>query len=326
MKLNIRDLRSRSAAMAGAQQGNIRPLVLLYCGVLAALLLGSNGLNLYLNNQIDTTGGLSGLGLRAILQTVQEILTLVSQFFGPFWSAGFLFAMIRLVRGGTPQQRDMTEGFRRFFRILSAMAFEAVAAIVVLVAVTNLASIIFTLLPMGKEFSAAYGEVLSNPNLLTPEGNIDTSLVDVGAFGRDILPLLLMVAVIYLPIVVRMAYSFRMATYLILDGPIGAIPTHFLSAALMKGHKWSICKLDLSFWWYYLLGALCSAVAYLDMILALAGINVPVDPMVMFFATLAAYCVLFTLLSLWKKAEVESAYALAFEEIARDARSRVEKQ
>ena len=57
-------------------------------------------------------------------------------------------------------------------------------------------------------------------------------------------------------------------------------------------------------------------VAYLDVILSLLGIPVPIDPMVMFFGTLAAYCVLFTVLCLWKKCPVDASYVLAFEAIA----------
>ena len=94
----------------------------------------------------------------------------------------------------------------------------------------------------------------------------------------------------------------------------------------MRGHKWQMLKLDLSWWWYYLLLTAASVVAYLDMILELLGITVPVDPMVMFFATLAVYCVLFTALSLWKKCEVDASYAMAFESIACPEEAAVESE
>lgn len=316
MKLNIRELKERGAAIAGEHRAEARSLVLLYCGVLALLALGSTGLDLFLSSRIDTTGGLDGMGLRTMLQTIQMILTYVNQFFGPFWSAGFLFAMIAMVRGRAPEQRDLTEGFRRPLRVLSYIFFQIMAAVLLLVATVNVASIIFSLLPMGRDFSAQYGEVLSDPNLMTPEGMINTDLIDVAALGRDILPMLVLTLLIYLPIFLRMTYSFRMAMYLILDRPIGAFPAHFLSMALMRGHKWSLAKLDLSFWWYYLLLAVCFAAGAV-----LLFIPVALDPMVMFFAALAVCFALFTLLSLWKKSEVDATYALAFEEIANAARA-----
>lgn len=101
MKWNIRELKARASALAEAHRPAVRRVVLLYCGVLAAMTLGSSGLSMYLDSRIGTTGGLDGMGLRSILQTVQEILLFANLYFGPFWSAGFLAAMIGLVRAGT---------------------------------------------------------------------------------------------------------------------------------------------------------------------------------------------------------------------------------
>ena len=84
--LNQRQLRDRGAAMAAGCRAENRRLVLLYCGVIALLTLGSNGLHLYLDNHIGETGGLSGLGTRSVLQTVQELLTYLNFLFSPFWT------------------------------------------------------------------------------------------------------------------------------------------------------------------------------------------------------------------------------------------------
>ena len=89
-KLDTRQLQRRGAELAGMHRRECRRLVLVYSGVLAAIALGSNGLNLLLDSQMGSTGGLGGLGLRSWLQTGQQILNLVNLFFGPFWSAGFL--------------------------------------------------------------------------------------------------------------------------------------------------------------------------------------------------------------------------------------------
>ena len=56
-KLNIRALKARGSELAGANRAHTTPIVLAYCGVLALLTLGSSGLNLYLNNQMGSTGG-----------------------------------------------------------------------------------------------------------------------------------------------------------------------------------------------------------------------------------------------------------------------------
>lgn len=54
---------------------------------------------------------------------------------------------------------------------------------------------------------------------------------------------------------------------------------------------------------------------YLDLILELLGISVPIDATVMYFVTMGAYCLLQIAITLWKKCPVDAAYALAYEAI-----------
>ena len=110
---------------------------------------------------------------------------------------------------------------------------------------------------------------------------------------------------------------FRLAELWLMDHPQGgALAALQSSRMLMRGNWKALLRVDLSFWWYYLLVTVITAVGYLDVILALAGIPLPMEETVMFFATIAAYCVLITALSLWKKAQVETSYVLAYEAIA----------
>ena len=79
--LNPSALRARGAAAAEGCRWECRRLVLIYCGVIALLTLGTNGLHLLLDSHIGETGGLSGLGMRSVLQTVQELLVYINFFF-----------------------------------------------------------------------------------------------------------------------------------------------------------------------------------------------------------------------------------------------------
>ena len=314
--LNTRELRTRGAAVADHFRPETGKLVLLYCGVMALLGLGSNGLNLYLDSQIGQTGGLSGMGLRSILQTIQSVLNYVNMFFGPFWSAGFLLAMLGMTRGTAPQLGDLTGGFRRFGRILAGIFFEILVIILVLVGSVNLASIIFSLLPAGAEFARMMEPVLADPNLITPDGLMNLDLIPVDALQTGMIWMTCLALPLFLPVYIWLSYGFRMATYLMVERPIGGIRAHFESLRLMRGHKWQIFKLDLSFWWFHVLAALIAVVGYLDVVLVLVGVEVPINEMVLFFGTLAAYFVLLTGLYLWKKCDVDAAYVLAFEQIA----------
>lgn len=316
MKWNIRELKSRAAGLAAQNRSAVRRVVLLYCGVIAALTLGSSGLNLYLDSQIGTTGGLDGMGLRSILQTIQEILYYVNAYFSPFWSAGFLFAMLALVRGRTPENRDLTEGFRRFFRVLSHLAFRFLLAVMLLVASVNLGAVLFSMTPMGKDFAQAMVPVLEDPALIGADGMVNMELIPQELLLSAGIPMMLMVLAIFGVLYLLLFYRFRLSLYLVMDRPIGAVQAHFLSMRLMRGHKRQMLKLDLSWWWYYFLLVLIGVVGYLDVILSMLSISLPVDSTVLYFVTLAAYCVLFTLLSLWKKCDVDASYVLACEAIA----------
>lgn len=314
-KLNTRQLQRRGAELAREHQRECRRLVLLYCGVLAAISLGSNGLNLLLDSQMDSTGGLGGLGLRSVLQTGQEILGFVNLFFGPFWSAGFLTAMLRLSRGEAPTLGDLAGGFRRPGRMLGFLAFEFLTVVMLIMASTNLAGLVFSFSPLGQRFAELMGPVLNDPKLITPEGAVNLELVPVEALEMAALPMSIILAVIFLPLYIWLTYGFRMALYLLMDQPMGGVRAHFESLRLMRGRKWQLFKLDLRFWWYHALGLLILGVGYLDMALQLLGLPAPLGPTQMFFLTLAAYCGLQLLLFLWKKCPVDAAYALAFRQI-----------
>ena len=279
MKWNIRELKARASALAEAHHPAVRRVVLLYCGVLAAMTLGSSGLSMYLDSRIGTTGGLDGMGLRSILQTVQEILLFANLYFGPFWSAGFLAAMIGLVRGRDPENRDLTEGFRRFGRILGHIACEWLISLGLAVAVGTLAGFLFA-----------------------------------GA-GDPTVPLLAAFA-LYAVWYGCLFYKFRLSLYLVMTQPVGAVQAHFLSAQLTQGHKWQLLRLDLSWWWYYVLLAAAVTVGDLNVLLSTLEISVPLDPAVMPLGTLAVYSVLYLGLSLWKKCDVDASYVLAYEAIA----------
>ena len=324
MKLNIRELKARGCAIAAENRFATRRLVLLYCGVIAALTLVVPALDLFLSHQISSTGGLSGMNLRTVLQTMREILNLVNQFFGPFWSAGFVFAMMAMVRGREPQTRDLTMGLRKGFRVLGHIAFEFLFVVALLVAAGYLAALIIALTPLGAEMSEALTPYVSDPNFYTAEGAVNVELIPLEVLYDILLPISIGTAVLFLPAYIRLSYGFRLSLYLLLDGAApSAVQARFMSCRLMKGHKWSMLKLDLSWWWYYLLVAVITALGYLDVILALMGIPLPMDETVMFFGTIAVYCVLISALSLWKKAPVEAGYALAYEAIVHPAPAEV---
>ena len=279
---DIPGIRAQAASQVQEHRASTRKLVLIYCGVLALVSLGGNILTVLLDSGMGSTGGLDGIGMRSVLQSVQRMLYYITAFFGPFWGAGFVYAMLQLVRGRSPRPVDLTEGFRRFGRILMATVYQAL--------------------------------VLIGLALLLPT----VASMTIFAAVEDPLVLTALILGLFLGVAVCVLYSFRMATYLMMERKIGGVAALQLSRLMMRGRKRQFLKLDLSYWWYYVLSMLVTVVAYLDVFMQQLEIPLPMGETEMFFVTLVIYLILNTLLSLWKKCEVDAATLMLCEQIAAD--------
>lgn len=306
--LNPRELKNQAQERIGQSRVDPRILVLIYTGVTVGLSLLVNGLHLLLQQQIGGTGGLGGLGTRSLLQTLQTLLSYFSTFFSPFWTAGFLYAIILLVRRLNPEPRDLLFGFRRLPRILSYTLLELLVVTGVMILCTNLASTLFLMTPLSEPMVDALAPMLES-------ADFDVLELDVIPFS-SFLPLLLLFLALFVPFFARVSYSLRLSVYLLVEGPgVSALGAMLLSRQMMKGHKMQMFKLDLSFWWFYVLEGLLVIVCYLDVILPALGISLPFDSTVAYFVFLALYGVLQMGLHYWKKCQVETTYVLAYEAI-----------
>ena len=317
--LNPREL--KEAADRRIQEASFDPgkLILIHTGVIVALNLIVSGLNLYLSEQIGTTGGLSGLGLRSVLQTAQTVLSYFSTFFTPFWSAGLLFAMICVARGQEARPSALLQGFRRLGSVLSytllEMLFFVFAATILCYAVTY----VYLLTPLASEVMALMEELVTNPEVFLSDGTLNLEAFPMDTIYPMLTPLMILYAVVTVPVVIFLSYQFRMGIFLLVEGiHRGAFGAFLVSAKLMKGHKWQMLKLDLSFWWYYLLEGVLTVVLYLDVILSAVGIALPFTPVIAFFVTIALHGLLQLALHWWVKARIDVTYATAYEAIYRE--------
>lgn len=301
-----RGLKSQTRVRLQRNGRNARQLVLLHTGVVVLFSLISSGLNIYLDEQISTTGGLSGLGARSVLQTIQTIVQYASTLFSPFWSAGFLFAALIWAADRKPQTRDLLYGFRRFSSLLSYELWLSLVSFFLMMGTGYASGLLFSLTP----FSDPLVELIEP---IIASGTLDLSLVAMDELVSAYIPFIVIWMLVFIPVITVFLYSLRLSKYLILDHPgMSAMRAMSASAVAMKGKKIQLFKLDLSFWWYYALEAILVVVCYLDVILPLLGITLPFNPTVGYFVFLALYGVLQLVLHLWKKPEVEVTYALAY--------------
>ncbi len=307
-QLNSKDLRRQ--ARQTLQAVDTRPIIALYVGVSVLLSLVINGLNVYLDHQISGTGGLAGLGTRSVLETIQQMLSYVSMLFSPFWQAGFMSTMIVALRTQQADPSRMLDGCGRFSKVLSHTALNMLIVFGVSLAVANAASYLFTLTPLSNELNAILLPILESGDL---------SSLPIEAMMEAMVPLFLIFGAIFIPVYIFIQYLLRLSLYLLMEGaPRGAFQSMSLSTRKMKGYKWQMLQLDLSFWWFYLLDGLLVVVCYLDVILPTLGIQLPINETVAYFATLILYGVLQMALHLWKRGEVMLTYLHAYEVICQE--------
>lgn len=311
--LHPQTLKSNARLRLDNARPDPRQMVLIHIGVTLLLNLLASGLNLYLDHQIGDTGGLSGLGTRSILQSIQSFLQYGILLFSPFWQAGFVLVTLRWADGKTSKPTDLLSGFSRVGSLFAYQLFLFLIYIVVGIVCGYAAVMVFLFTP------------LSNPlvEILMPAATSGSTVdmtalmsMDNAALMDAYLPMLIIYLVILIPVVVFITYNLRLTTYFIMDdGHPGVFGSMKASLGAMRGNRLKMLKLDLSFWWFYLLEAILVVVCNLDSLLSNLGIALPFDPTTAYFITLIVYCVLELLLSLWMKAQVDTTYALAYREI-----------
>ena len=98
MLLDFKKLRS-DAQERLSHADNPRRMILIHTGIILLATLLLSVADHFLSQQISGTGGLSGIGGRAILETVQSILRLAQTVALPFWQIGYLYYTLQIAKG-----------------------------------------------------------------------------------------------------------------------------------------------------------------------------------------------------------------------------------
>lgn len=308
-QIQPKELKRHAAGILRTRGDSLRRIVLLYTGATVAVSIAVSALQFILDARISGTGGLGGLGTRSLLQTAQTVLNYMLMIFTPIWTGSFLLCMMRAAAGFQVDLPDMKSGFRRFGPLLGLSLWRIVILFLTMFAVINISSVLFMLTPFSNAFIQAIEPYMTQPELM--------EAADLSALLPSMWPMLLLCFAVGLPLILFLDYGMRLAPYLIMrDGRFRALSAIFASFSAMRGHKWKLLRLDLSWWWFYLLEALLAAVCYLDQLLPLLGITLPFDATTAYFVSFLIYGLLELGLHWWKKADVELTFAQAFHVIS----------
>lgn len=305
--MDIPSLKQRAREALSCASYPPRRLALIHSAAAVALSLATTGVSFLLTRQIDTTGGLAGLGSRAVLQTIQLLVLLAGAAVIPFWDLGYLRAALCTARGQQADLRTLPEGFRRFGISLRLMLLRGLLCGLLAMVCMQLSSILYLMSP----FSLSFLEQAQA--LLTQAENAVLTEADVLSLLPAMYPLYAIMAVVLAVVLVPILYRLRLADWAVMDDAPGALAALRQSARSMKGKRLQLFKLDLSFWWYYALQLLATAAAYGDRLLGLLGIQLAGDTALWIFYGMG---LALQLMIGWCFApRIQTSYALAYEHL-----------
>lgn len=289
-----------------------RKLVFLHTAVAVGGAFVLSVLDLILMRQVDQTGGLSGMQARAVLESVRVILQYAITFLLPFWELGFTYTVLRLARGQQADPGSFLEGFRRFGPAFRLMLLRAVLYITIAMACLNVSIMVFTLTPLSGELNRLLDSLMAR----TQDVQVLMEQLPVAQMQKAILPGIVLFAVIYGAVMVPLLYRLRLAELAVMDKPgTGAFAAVKCSNQAMRGNAWSLFRVDLRFWWFYLLQILVAALCYGDTLLRLAGVQIPVSEDVGFFLFYSLYAVCQLALHTLFWGRVQTTYALIYDQL-----------
>ena len=268
--LNPRSLRE-AAGRALARGREPKKLIYSYSLIILVLSLLVTLADLWLENRISGTGGLSNLGTRAIFSTVQAVLPILLSGLAMCLEFGYLSGMMRIARGQYADHTDLKVGLQKIGPLLRLLLLEALICLALGFVAAQLAGVILAMTPWAEPVI----EVIQIMNTTDP-----ATLTEAEALSMlmQLVPLYVIAGIVYLIILIPMLYKLRLAKFCLLDDPSGrALAAIRTSSKLMRHRVLAFVKIDLSLWLYYAANVVMTVLLFLDLILPLLGIPLPMD-------------------------------------------------
>lgn len=291
-----------------------RKILPIYLAVSMALTVLLSLVDLLLSNFIDGTSGLSGMGMRAILSTVQTVLPYVSILFALYWDLGYQSAMLRISRGQHADEKTLLHGFSLFGVALRSTLLQSAMYLALLMACSYAGSILFMMLPFSDPLTDLLTPFVTESTLLSGQLMLDEATML--AMLKAMIPAIVLIVIVYAIVAIPIAYRLRMVNYALIDAPrAGALAAIRASRSMLKGNCKALFKLDLSFWLYYVLTVLATALCYGDTLLALCGVTLPIPATISSYVFYALYVLALFAIDLSMRNRMEQVYALAYEKL-----------
>ncbi len=314
--MNIRNIRqlkdfARERLENAGQAGRI---LLIYVGATLGLGMLVTVVNYLLGMQMDRFGGLSNMGTRTFLSTVQTVLPLVQSAVNLCLSVGFLAVVLRIARGQYVSEQTLRLGFDRFWVLLRSTLIQSMLYTANAFLAVYLGILIFTMTPAWNAAAELLAPYLSGASVLN--GAVEMGPEVYAQFSRALVPAYILCGVLAALLCIPVMYSYRMVNYVIIDKPgLGAMAALRESKGMMRGNRAALFKLDVSLWWYYGALALASVVGYGDMLLPMVGVDLPGPTELWYFVFYGLYLAISAGIYWFALYRVETVYALAYDAV-----------
>ena len=271
----------KNAAERVAAAENSKKIVLIYVGAVTVLALLVTVVNYVLKLQISQLGGLSNMGLRSVLSTVQSVLPMLQSVVTLCLQLGYTAAMLRIARQQYASEQTLKLGFDRFWVLLRYVLLESCLYTLAGLAAFWVAVQVYLLTPLSKSVMS-----MVTPEMVDP--NVIIELLQDPVFASEIttamLPLFVLFGILYAVLFVPINYSLRMGRYVLIDKPgQGAVFALKESRKMMRGSRVRLFKLDVSLWWWYAISLFSTVLCYGDMLLPMIGVELPFSADVGYF-------------------------------------------
>lgn len=248
---NYKDIRSRAKKTLDYTPWDVKKLALVFALVswgISFLLLGIDAL---LALGTEKAQGLSGLGVLSLLETASSALSLVFEIFNLFWVPGILYCGLMLLREQDPWPKGLLRGFKKWKSFVKL----TILIYILIFALTMVLAPVISILSL--PFMGGFEEILANMPENEAEMVAYVEALPADQLMRATMPMLIMAVVAVLAITIPLFYRARLVILLLLDEEqLGVREAIRFSFKLTKGSCIQLFRLDLSFWWYYLLLAL----------------------------------------------------------------------
>lgn len=289
-------------------------VVQVYAAIAAVMALAVNIVQYLVSNQMSTAGGLANIGTRSTLTTISNVLPLVQSVVMMCVGLGYTAAMLRIARRQFASPKTLKAGAERFWVLLRSRLLIGLLYAALGLAVSYVAAMLFMFSPFSARLTEALTPFISG-SAMTPEAILASDDI-MNVVMQNSLPVLVIYAILYIPLLAALAYRYRLVDYILIDQPgCGARYAMRQSRIMMRGNVMKLLKIDLSFWRYFILRAAVMVLTYLDLILAAFGVNLPFSPLVRYIVFVLAYVGADAAVTLFFQNSYETTLALAYDSL-----------